>query len=482
MMTTPGAQLSASERRIYQSYDENWRLRLTQVIAPSFGVITLLCLVGLLTFLIVSAHAATTAVSVALPPQMGYLAMGVLLIVIILYGLSTRAAFQGKARLATTTCSLAILTSISVTGSVWEFSQGIDPFGLAGYVFLPLAIVLIGLLTTQVFTVLATLWINWLTIMFTLMAPRSVEIAHIIQREAPLIVFFCIAIEWCFTMMLIALRRALTSTLKELGDVRIAYEQAKQLDEIKDQFIRSVNHELRNPVMALNGYVKVLRLQLDSLPHERMVAFLDRASRVGDRVVALLKSILDTGQLEQHAADLTLEAVNVREAVVEAAELIDPFEGMIGQRDLRLHIPDDLVMWCDRVRFQQVMTNLLSNAVKYSPAEAPITVEATSTYPDESSPAMLPFGKSRRHSQAPVVEIAVRDQGLGIPPEQIPLLFQRFMRLPRDIASPVIGNGLGLYLCRTFVEAMHGAIWVESKGAEGSGSTFFVRLPTPPPN
>ncbi len=481
MMTTPGAPLSASDRRIYQAYDENWRLRLTRVIAPSFGIITLLCLIGLLTFLIVSAHAATAAVSVALPPQMGYFGMGVLLFVVVLYAASAMAAFQGKAQLATLTCSLAILTSLSVTGSIWEFSQGLDPFGLAGYVFLPLGIVLIGLLTTQLFTILATLWINWLTIMFTLMAPRAVAIEPIIQREAALIVFFCIAIEWCFALMLIALRRALTATLKELGDIRIAYEQAKQLDEIKDQFIRSVNHELRNPVMALNGYVKVLRLQLDSLPHERMVAFLDRASRVGDRVVALVKSILDTGQLEQHANELTLEAVNVRAAVLEATELIDPLEGVLAQRELHLRIPDDLAMWCDRVRFQQVMINLLSNAVKYSPADAPITVEATATYPTATAPAMLPFGRSRHRSQTPVVEIAVRDKGLGVPPEQIPLLFQRFMRLPRDIASPVIGNGLGLYLCRQFVEAMGGTIWVESQGVEGRGSTFYVRLPTAPP-
>jgi signal transduction histidine kinase len=75
------------------------------------------------------------------------------------------------------------------------------------------------------------------------------------------------------------------------------------------------------------------------------------------------------------------------------------------------------------------------------------------------------------------VEITVRDWGLGIPPEQIPLLFQRFVRLPRDLASTVIGNGLGLHLCKVCTEAMKGSIWVESSGVEGEGSTFYVRLP-----
>src|SRR6185312_5162584 len=82
------------------------------------------------------------------------------------------------------------------------------------------------------------------------------------------------------------------------------------------------------------------------------------------------------------------------------------------------------------------------------------------------------------HQQA--VEIAVRDHGLGIPVEQIPLLFNRFMRLPRDLASKVPGTGLGLYLCRVMTEAMGGRIWVESAGNEGEGSTFYIELPLPP--
>ena len=79
-----------------------------------------------------------------------------------------------------------------------------------------------------------------------------------------------------------------------------------------------------------------------------------------------------------------------------------------------------------------------------------------------------------------MVQIRVRDYGLGIPPAEIPLLFKRFVRLSRDLASNVPGNGLGLYLCRTLADAMGGTIWVESTGVEGEGTTVYLRVPAPP--
>jgi signal transduction histidine kinase len=76
-----------------------------------------------------------------------------------------------------------------------------------------------------------------------------------------------------------------------------------------------------------------------------------------------------------------------------------------------------------------------------------------------------------------MIEIIVRDYGLGIPANDALVLFQRFARLPRDMASKVIGNGLGLYLCRVLAEVMDGRVWLESAGVPGKGTTFYVRLP-----
>jgi signal transduction histidine kinase len=127
------------------------------------------------------------------------------------------------------------------------------------------------------------------------------------------------------------------------------------------------------------------------------------------------------------------------------------------------------------VHLQQVLTNLLSNAIKYSTPGTAVTLIAR-PFVEKTSRFMLLSSTPKRQ----MVEITVHDEGLGIPPEQIPFLFRRFVRLPRDIASKVRGTGLGLYLCRLFVEAMGGVIWVESSGVPGEGSTFYLRLPVQP--
>lgn len=469
LLTAPNAELA-----LFRAYDGERRLRLTRIVAPLFGIVTLLCLIGLIFYLVTASVHQMTLATGALPPETGYFAMGILGVVVLLYGISTYGAYHGQVRLATWTSAAAVFTATMVVGSLWEFSQGLGPFGFAGYVLFPLDIVLIGLLTGGFLTILATLAMNGITILFTLFAPREMGIGGLVNHEATLVIFFCILLEWCFTILMLAQRQTMRVTLRELGDTRVAYERAQKLDAIKDQFIRNVNHELRNPMMALNGYVKVLRQQHEILPPERQKAFLDRACQVSDRVVALLKSILDTGRLEQNAGDFTASDVPLQEVVLEAAQLLDPLEKNFAERELHLAIAPDLRIWGDRVRLQQVMTNLLSNAVKYSPAGTLVTVQASIV--QEAGPAShRPWARTAPHRS--MVEITVRDLGLGVPVDQMPLLFQRFVRLPRDLTSSITGNGLGLFICRQLVEAMDGSIWVESAGIEGEGSAFHLRLP-----
>jgi signal transduction histidine kinase len=205
---------------------------------------------------------------------------------------------------------------------------------------------------------------------------------------------------------------------------------------------------------------------------------IERAAHASDDLVALLTSVLDTQRFDIGPQEFTAAAVNVRATLEDAARLIDPREGNMIERDLHVQIPEALEVWGEEVRLRQILTNLLSNALKYSSSGTRVEVFADTVL--EPHPGDVRPWRSTASAARQMVEIQVRDYGLGIPPDQMPLLFKRFVRLPRDLASNVVGNGLGLHLCRTLAEAMGGTIWVESTGLEGQGSTFFVRLPAPP--
>ena len=276
-------------------------------------------------------------------------------------------------------------------------------------------------------------------------------------------------------MLLIILRQILI--MRDLVDARVATERARQLEALKDQFITSVNHELRTPMMTMQGYIELLGDLQDQARPEKRAQMLERARRANTGLVQLLQSILEVRRIDQEAEDFVPQVVNVSAAVQDALSLLDPRAGSIAERKLIVQVPADLTIWGEAVRLQQMLTNLLSNAIKYSSPGTTIQVDARAAR--EKGPRLKSWiTSSRQRSQ--VVEITVRDEGLGIPPEQIPLLFRRFVRLPRDLASKVRGTGLGLYLCRVFAEVMGGAVWVESTGVPGEGSTFHIFLPAPP--
>lgn len=278
-------------------------------------------------------------------------------------------------------------------------------------------------------------------------------------------------------VLLIILRQLLTR--RDLIQAQIATQRAEQLDTLKDQFITSVNHELRTPMMTMQGYIELMGELLDQVQISKLRDMLDRARRANSSLVQLVQSILDTRRIDQEAADFVPEPVNIHDAAQAALTLINPREADVSQRQLVLNLPGDLVVWGEPTRVQQILTNLISNAIKYS--EKGAAVRVTARLVSEKESRLIAFGRRREAGRnQPMVEIVVRDWGLGIPPDQIPLLFRRFVRLPRDLASNVHGTGLGLHLCRVFTQAMGGMIWVESTGVPGEGSTFYVRLPVPP--
>jgi signal transduction histidine kinase len=282
-------------------------------------------------------------------------------------------------------------------------------------------------------------------------APNDAVSSAILQQRV-IIIIAILTYHLAGAALLVAVSNSLRGTLETLNQTYEQLSQAQQIDDLKDQFITQVNHELRTPIMSLQGYVDLIYELDDSLTIPDRKLMLTRARSAGENLIRFVNDVLDTRRVDQ---DVTFERMvtPVRPAIADALMVIPPTD----QRPVQVDVAGEIAIWGEPTRLRQVLTNLVSNAVKYSPVGSPIEITAW--------------------NQGDMVEIDVRDYGFGIPRGQAEALFHRFVRLERDLRSRVRGTGVGLYLCRTYVEAMGGTITVESSGIPGEGSRFIIHLP-----
>ncbi len=254
--------------------------------------------------------------------------------------------------------------------------------------------------------------------------------------------------------------------LRVLTALRAALEEQKRIDQLKDQFIMTAHHELRTPLTSMMGYIEIVsRLDDETRKQEpEEVDFLvNEALRSGEDLVHLLDTLLAADRASMQTGELRPTYIALAETLRRLAQDAE-MTGAGQPPRITVQCPPDLKGWADREAFGQVITNLLSNAIKYSPAGSPIEVVAK-PIPDAS-----------------LVEVTVRDYGDGVPPDQQAAIFEKFIRLERDLNSPIRGTGLGLAIVRDRVEAMGGKVWVESTGIPGEGSTFHVTIPASAPS
>ncbi len=460
--------LSAAEFDVYQTYERQRRQRLLAVMLPFSAI-----LFWFLTVIFIARLILTNPILITY-----WVLFGIVVLCAISFTLGVVAMRRGRVTVATLimmlTGSLGLL--FILTYQVF-FEEGLDTYTLSEFLFFGCVIVLVGVLGNLWSVIGATLLTNALTVLMVYRAPQNHPFVSVIRPDQyTSIAVAAVALQWLIAAFLIANWLTYRQTLRTLGAAYDRIAQAEQLDELKDQFITHINHELRTPIMALHGYVEYLREAQPQLSNEELASALERASRTGSSLVALLSSILEVRRIDGKTDTFVPTAVPVLETLDTALTLIDPRGTNRGGQDIQVTLPRGVAIWGEPVRFQQILTNLLSNALKYSPPGAPIEVTGRVI-------ALAPAGAARRKEKSQrkyMVEIRVRDYGLGIPPDQAPLLFNRFVRLPRDLASSVVGSGLGLYLCRVMTESMGGTIRVESSGVEGEGSTFILRLPLAP--
>ncbi|HEX9966751.1 MAG TPA: HAMP domain-containing sensor histidine kinase [Solirubrobacterales bacterium] len=227
-----------------------------------------------------------------------------------------------------------------------------------------------------------------------------------------------------------------------------------QLERMKDEFVLTASHELRSPLTSVQGFAELLMLEREKLTPkqaETVEIILDNTRHV----VRLLNDLLDLARSDAGRLTIAPSPTEVAPLVEEATRTL---RGQAEGRDqeLREEIEPGLpLVNADRDRIRQILVNLLTNANEYCPEGATIEVKA--------------------HRIGAEVEIAVSDNGPGIPSEQLDHIFERFTRGDAGMTQRVGGTGLGLAISKSLVELHGGTIAAES--TVGAGSTFRVRLP-----
>ena len=228
-------------------------------------------------------------------------------------------------------------------------------------------------------------------------------------------------------------------------------EALRALNQRQTEFVATASHELRTPVTAIRSYSQAL-LRPDIADEDirrECLAGIDRSSA---RLARLVQTLLDVSRIDR--ADIAIRIAPVDAAAVArsaAAQAITQ-----PGRIVTIHAPENLPpVLADPDRLDDVLANLIDNAVKFSPPGAPVRLEL--------------------HERDATVTISVEDRGAGISTEDLPRIFDRFYQIQSGMARRTSGSGLGLYIARGYVEAMHGRIWAES--TPGEGSRFVVALP-----
>ncbi len=227
------------------------------------------------------------------------------------------------------------------------------------------------------------------------------------------------------------------------------YEQVKELNDKKDEFIGLASHELKTPLTSISGYLQILSSMVTD---EKSRLFLKKTRQQVKKLSSLVSDLLDVSKIEAGKLQLSNESFDIRQVLDNAVELLSH-----GNHHYQISLEtdiDELLVTADPDRIEQVIINLLTNAIRYSPGTDRIIVYLT--------------------RDAAEVKVGVRDFGFGIAPEKLKHIFARFYRV--DDANPTIsGLGIGLYLSHEIIVRHKGRIWAESE--PGIGSTFWFTLP-----
>jgi len=231
----------------------------------------------------------------------------------------------------------------------------------------------------------------------------------------------------------------------------------KELEKIRQDFVANVSHELRTPLTTIKGYAETL-LE-GALKEEVAFQFVQVIKRHADRLAKIVEDLLMLSKIESKEFHLKVENIPILDLIHDVSDFVKEAAEKKKISISQIEIPPSLVIEADRSDLEQVFINLLDNAIKYTPEGGRVIISATEKDQGE-------------------IEFSIQDNGIGIPKEDIPRIFERFYRVDKGRSQALGGTGLGLSIVKHLVQAHSGKVWVESQ--PGKGSAFYFTLPKQP--
>jgi two-component system, sensor histidine kinase len=247
--------------------------------------------------------------------------------------------------------------------------------------------------------------------------------------------------------------------LKEKNELlNSSYQKAEEANRLKSAFLANMSHEIRTPMNGIVGFSKLLKQRPD-LPQEKVSQYVDVISGNSQVLLNLINDIIDISKIEANQLQINYTTINLHKLLTEIYILFESERVRFKKNELLLKLvtpPNSLStnVLCDIDRLRQILTNLLNNAIKFT---------------DKGS---IEFGYEIKDQW---IEFFVHDSGIGIEPEQINIIFERFRQADDSTTRRFGGSGLGLAICKGILDKIGGAIGVESQ--LGLGSTFWFKVP-----
>ncbi|NQY73524.1 MAG: response regulator [Candidatus Margulisbacteria bacterium] len=345
---------------------------------------------------------------------------------------------------------MAIVFLAFITGISWNHLNAFPPLGITLFIF--------GLLGTGIF------------IHFLIVSPIPLFSFRMsfLFKGIFLVVFSCLLLGLS-KLFIHHIHRQKEEQQKIILDQELMIRDLQKSEQVMDNILANASHEFKTPITGVVGLVDTILRGKDGNVNVKVKRHLELVRTCGYNLLNLVKEFLDTAKIQSGMSTLKIKEFDIYFLIEEILKTTSVF---IGEKPITIQnlVPPNLnKVWGDREKIRQVLTNVINNAIKYS-QKGTIEIDALPLTPEKQNgtPEIKKTGPSK-------LLVSVSDTGIGIGPEDIKIIFDRFKRSKATKDKPYTGSGLGLFICKTIIEKHFGNIWADS--TLGKGSTFYFTIP-----